>query len=485
MRFNIKNLADVYCRLSAPVKASIWFTICSILQKGIALLSTPIFTRLLTTEQYGVYSVYQSWYSIISIFATLNLSAGVYFNGMTKYPKDRDCLTSSFQGLSTSITLVLFFVYTFAMDFWNELFGMSSLFMIAMFIELLFVPAYAFWAVKQRYDYKYVTIIILTLLVALGSPIVGMIAVISTSFKAEARVLSYVLIQVIQGIFFYIYNMIKGKTFFHKEYWKFALVFNLPLIPHYLSMTILNQADRIMISKMAGMGDAAIYSVAYQISMMMTIITNAINNSFVPYTYKELKSKNFEGIKENSNFLLILIGAVCIIAMAFGPEIIRIFAAPEYYDAIWVIPPVAASVYFIFLYSLFANIEFYFEQTKFIMIASCGGSVANIILNAIFIPIYGYYAAGYTTLVCYILFSFAHYYFHKKILRQQGQIEDIYNRQFIFGFSVILLGSMIVMSLLYRYMIIRYSIVTFLLIIVLINSKRVLKIFSELKRNKR
>ena len=62
MSFNIKQK---YQSLSQPVKASLWFTVCNAVQKGISLVSTPIFTRMLTPEQYGVYTVYQSWYAII------------------------------------------------------------------------------------------------------------------------------------------------------------------------------------------------------------------------------------------------------------------------------------------------------------------------------------------------------------------------------------------------------------------------------------
>lgn len=473
---------NIYSKLSAPVKASLWFTVCSIVQKGITLLSMPIFTRLLTTEQYGEYSVYQSWYAIISIFATLNLSAGVLFNGLTKYEDDRDRIISSFQGLSTTVTGILFLVYLIFRKYWNSLLGLSTLLMVAMFVELLSVPAYAFWAVKQRYDYKYKVLIILTISVALVSPLLGVIAVLNTSYKAEARILTYVLIQVFQGFFFYVYNMKKGKSFFNREYWKFALMFNLPLIPHYLSMTILNQADRIMISRMIGTEEAAIYSVAYQISMMMTIVTTAINNSFVPYTYKEMKAKHYKSIKKNSNMLLVLIGIACIVAMCFGPEIIKIFAAKEYYDAIWVVPPVAASVYFIFLYSLFANIEFYFEQTRFVMVASCGGAVANLLLNYIFISKCGYYAAGYTTLACYILFSFAHYYFHKKVLSKHGEISVIYNTKFFFGFSLILCLFMIFMPMVYDYMFVRYGILCVIAIGLIIKGESILTIIRKMKK---
>ena len=68
----------------------------------------------------------------------------------------------------------------------------------------------------------------------------------------------------------YFAEMIKGKKFYSAKFWKHALMFNLPLIPHYLSQTILNSADRIMISSLVGASEAGIYSLAYSISVSYT-----------------------------------------------------------------------------------------------------------------------------------------------------------------------------------------------------------------------
>lgn len=245
----------------------------------------------MTTEQYGTFSVYNSWYSIISVFATLNLSAGVYNNCMTKYPNQKKEITSTFQGLSTTVTCLLFVVYLSSMDFWNNIFQLSSIFVVTMFLELLFVPAYSFWTVGKRYEFKYVGIVIVTAIIALGSPAVGLLAVLSTDYKAEARVVADALVQVCVGISFYVYNFKQGKRFFSREYWTYALKFNLPLIPHYLSMTILNQADRIMIGRMISNGAAAIYSIAYSVSSIMNIVTQAINASLFRIHIKHLKQR--------------------------------------------------------------------------------------------------------------------------------------------------------------------------------------------------
>lgn len=474
---------DKYKQLSLPVKASIWFTICSVFQKGIALLTTPIFTRILTTEQYGIFTVYQSWYNIIIIFATLNLFLGVFNNGMTKFSDDRLRFISSLQGLSTGLTCLLFIVYIVDIPFWTNVLELEPIFIFAMFIQLLLEPAYFFWATSQRYDYKYKTLVLLTIGSAIISPLIGSFAVISTQYKAEARVLSFVFIQACIGLILYGYNMYKGRQFFNWKYWKYALLFNIPLIPHYLSTTVLNQVDRIMISHMVGSSEAAIYSVAYSISTMMTIIVTAVNYSFIPYSYKSLKKGEVQGIRNNANFLLALVGITCFLAMAFGPEIVSIFASPAYYDAIWIMPSVSASVYFVFMYSLFGNIEFYFEKTKFIAVASCLGAGANILLNLIFIRIYGYYAAGYTTLVCYVLFAVAHFFFHKKVIRQKmPEVKQIYDSRFVLVFSIFVLAMVVLMTWSYKHIFIRYGIILVMFSLIIIIRKTIISKMKEFRK---
>lgn len=54
----LKRFREKYAQMSANVRSGLWYTICSFVQKGISFITVPIFTRLLTTEQYGVVSIY-------------------------------------------------------------------------------------------------------------------------------------------------------------------------------------------------------------------------------------------------------------------------------------------------------------------------------------------------------------------------------------------------------------------------------------------
>ena len=74
----ITKYISKYRSLSKPVKAALWYTVCNFINKGIALLTTPIFTRILTEEQYGTVSIFQSWFNILIIFTSLNIFLSVY-----------------------------------------------------------------------------------------------------------------------------------------------------------------------------------------------------------------------------------------------------------------------------------------------------------------------------------------------------------------------------------------------------------------------
>lgn len=219
--------------------------------------------------------------------------------------------------------------------------------------------------------------------------------------------------------------MKRGKVFFSKKYWKYALAFNIPLIPHYLSQTVLNSSDRIMISRMVDEGSAGIYSLAYSISMVMMLVVTALSHTIGPWLLQKIKAGKLKDTENIAYISLAVIAAVNLLLIAFAPEAVAIFAPASYREAIYVIPSVTMSVYFVFAYNIFSNVEFYYEKTKFIMFASLISAVTNIVLNYIFIPMFGYYAAGYTTLFCYAVYAAFHYGFMRRICKKQMGLDHI------------------------------------------------------------
>lgn len=74
----------------SPAKAAIWYTISSIVQKGIGMFFIPVYVHLMSTEEYGTYTLFQSWEGIVMIFTTLNLAAYVFNNCLARSEYDRE-----------------------------------------------------------------------------------------------------------------------------------------------------------------------------------------------------------------------------------------------------------------------------------------------------------------------------------------------------------------------------------------------------------
>lgn len=147
--------------MSVVTKAALWFTFATVLQKGISFFTVPIFTRIMSTEQYGIFSVYLSWISVLTILGGMDFHTCVYINNLSKLEneKEKDELAVSLIDLSFLITLCWLIVYLIAPTFWNSVLGIPESIVVLMFLEVFFIPVVNLWSTKQRYNYKYKTLV--------------------------------------------------------------------------------------------------------------------------------------------------------------------------------------------------------------------------------------------------------------------------------------------------------------------------------------
>lgn len=476
----VKSFFNKYAALSDVAKATFWFFLCNILLKSISLITTPIFTRLLSTEQYGIYNTYVSWVQIVTIIVTFRLDYGIFNKGMSQYPDQKDDYNATMQSITSILTFIFFLIYLILHSAINRLTGLSTLITIALFAEVFFTNAISFWMVRQRYDFKYKSVVAISISMTLANALLGILAVLLTNHCAIGRILSTVLVQVCFGLCIYIYNLKKAKHIFVKDFAKFAISFNIPLLPHYFASYILDQFDRIMIMKLVSYSAVGIYSIAYSSGFVIKIISNSLNNTLIPWQYRQLQKKEFSSIAEcvksiDKCILLCFMGY-----MAFAPEIIRIFATTEYYEAIYVLPPVVASAFLIFLYELYANIEFYYNENKFTMYIALGAALLNIVLNYLLIPRWGYVMAAYTTVISYSVLAIAHFLYMQHIVKKKESTCIFSAKDFWIYLVIILLYSTAV-PLLFDYPLLRYCWIMLLLLYVIIARKKLFKFIRILK----
>lgn len=464
-------------KLSKEIKSSISYFLATMITSGIAYITTPIFTRILTPEEYGIASVYTTWTTILGVVFMFSLSLGVYNNGMLDFKEDRDSFSFSLLMLSNVITIVcagiLYVIFPFVGDFIN----LETKYILMMMTLFVFEPAYLFWMARQRYEYKYKGSFVITVLKSLLMPLSAILLIQSDKIdNISAKIFGTDVVSLCFFIAFYVLLIVKSKGKVRLKYWKYAFLFNLPLIPHYLSVYLLNSSDKIMIKNLVGESQTAYYSVAYSIAAVALIVWRSANVSLIPFTYERCEKREYKKVANVTHPILTLFFAACVGVILFAPEVISIMGGKAYRDAVCVIPPIVAGVFFQACYSIYANIVYYYKKPKYVMYASVLAAIINIILNYIFIKKFGYVAAGYTTLASYIVQAIIDYLAMRKVVG-----ESIYNMKYIGFLSLTIIVIALLGNLLYKLNIIRYLLIVVLIIALFANKNRIINIIKSLK----
>ncbi len=405
----IKTMLKRVKKLSLPARASLAYTIANIVSKGISIITVPIYTRLLTTAEMGVGTTYSSWYTIIYSIVTLSLTSGSLNIAMMEYEEEREKYESCCLSIS-SITGILFLgIYVIGASYFNNITTLSTPIMLLLGISLVFNPALDLWYTKQRYEYQYISSVIVSISVTILSAICAVIAIISLKDKnvdlGEVKVVSQGTIQILFAVYFYVYIYTKGKTIFNKSMWHNALSWSLPLIVHSLLKSILDLSDRLMIASLCGKSEAGIYGTVYSLAMLSLIVWNAINISLIPVSFEKLEQKDYGSLNRIIQSILVIFGGVAILVTLFAPEILLVFTTEEYMAAVYLVPALSAGIYFTALYNIYGNFLLYKKKTRLIMTGTTIAALSNVVLNYIFIKMNGYVAAAYTTLVSFVILA--------------------------------------------------------------------------------
>jgi O-antigen/teichoic acid export membrane protein len=241
-------------------------------------------------------------------------------------------------------------------------------------------------------------------------------------FGWKGRVYSMSLSTVLFG-FLSIYMLYKRGYFIFKlskEYTKNALVFALPLIPHALSFWLRSGVDKILLTKMCGIAENGLYSVAMTWAAIVGMFSTAFSNAYSPYLYKKLAEfdQNKTGtVDEQKKLIKMIYGIICvsIIFVFFAYWVSRVFIklvyAPAYHAATQYLPYIMMGQFFQVCYLLFVCFAHYTFKTKILGIMTFSLSLIQIVLSYWFIMIFGSIGTAISSVIgsALIFFSVAIY----------------------------------------------------------------------------
>ena len=405
-------------------KAGTCYLFGTLFNKGIAFITVPIFTRILTVADYGLVTTYNAWESIAAMFMSLALYMAVRASFIDYEDKTEDYLstillfTLSYGGvvigvawliatftLSAQYTLILVLCLLHAL-------GSALIESVSMYLMMNF-----------RYRFR-------TAIMVLPNLIATAIAVVLIKWVLESdlymgRIVPTAILFFAFGIAVALYFLPKGKMKLNKEYISYGLKISLPLVLHGVALSILSQSDRTMITMLRDATETGIYGLIYNFSMVATVITTAFDGMWVPYFTRKMKDGEYADINKTSIKYIELMTIAMIGVVLLAPEVVKIMATESYWEGIKVVPPIVLSNYLIFIYTLYVNVEHYHKKTVFISINTAIAAVVNIILNYFFILKWGYVGAAYTTLMSYGLSLILHYIYSRRLNDKVFPIKNV------------------------------------------------------------
>ena len=338
---------------------------------------------------------------------------------------------------------------------------------------------------RQRYEYKYRSaggVSIISAVLAAGVSVCAVLwaSKLGIQHLGEVRLFSNYFVQLSVAFVLWIYIFCRGRTFYSRRFWHFSLALSIPLIGNSFASQILSVSDRVMIGRIIDSSAVGIYSTLYTVSSISLLIWNSINAAFVPFLFNNLeKREKRQQIRSLANGLLAIFSIMAFLMTAVAPEIVRILATKEYYEAIYIMPPIAAGVFLTSVTNLYSNVLIYYKKTKFIMISTIIAAIVNVILNYFGIQKFGYQAAAYTTLIAYVIHALIQGTISTKVHRAVTGNNSVYDTKIIFGLGAFTILSCLICIPLYSNIVIRYFVVGIITIAIFVSRNRILRLLDQ------
>ena len=451
-------------------KAGTYYFVGTLFNKGISFLTVPVFTRILTTSDYGIATTYESWATILSMVMGFAIYMGIRA-AFIDYPNEID----DFLAVSTTFTLMCGAIICLFVG------GGALLLDINIEITLIFlclvqglasalIQNYSMYLMMQ-YRYKFRTaLMVLPNLVGSIFSILAILFIINNKLYM-GKIVPHALVIIGFATLTVVLVYKKSHMLFNKEYLTYALKISAPLVLHGIALNILSQSDRTMITWLADSSQTGIYSLVYNFSMVATVITTSMEGVWVPWFTEKLKKREINAINSMSKNYINLMTYAMICVILLGPEVVKLLAAKSYWEGISIIPPVVLANYVIFAYTMYVNIEHFHKKTLYITKNTLIAAGSNLILNYILIPYFGYVAAAYTTLVSYLIAFILHAKYAKKLE------PDVYPLKSFLPPLLNIFGAVVIFYIFENVWFIRWVILLVYMLIVLYKERNIIREF--------
>ncbi|TCI58784.1 lipopolysaccharide biosynthesis protein [Exiguobacterium sp. SH3S1] len=376
------------------------FAIGSFSSRFMIFLLIPIYSRTLSSGEYGYIDLITVTVSLMLPFFGLNIHEAVIRFTLQKNIDKTNVLLFGIQ-----ITIIGFLFITLISPVILNLLGINQ-------FLLYFLMAYLLTGLKNVLMYfsrgleKVKGVVIISVIETLILLILSLGLLLWLEMGIDGYFVSLISSSFVSLILYvYLIGIKRFKGVFSVRNWNEnieMLKYSLPMIPNSMSWWVNNTSDKYLLNLFYGPSLTGVYAIAYKVPSLLNTFTSIFMQAWQISAVDE-----YEGSKTKDNFSHVYHAfftfniLICGTLIVLSEPISWIMFGKEFYEARYFVSILLCAYFFNGLAAYLGSIYTSALKTKVLFYSTLTGAVVNIILNIIFIPIYGAYAAATTTLISY------------------------------------------------------------------------------------
>ncbi len=382
-----------------------FFTAITILTSVVSFLLLPIMTKHLSTEDYGVLSIFNALIRFIVAFISLG-SINVLMVSLINEKKEAFNLElRAFFQISLNNAFLFSFLIAIYIYFFDSFFGLPNWLSIS--TPLIALGITSFEAVSGITVFKnqhkeYAKIILSKFFIEI---LFSLLLIVGFGFNWIGRV-SGVLLGLMASLIIS-YRYLKQQDFISftldKRTLNRLIKSGSPLILMNISIMVMNLSDRFFIEKMVGISDTGVYNVGAVIGGIELIIVNASIAVFRPMIYRYLKENKKSTQLQLINLILLITTFIGI--YLFTDLIFYLLVDESFYEAKQYVLPISLGFLFWGVSNYYISYFIFYKKNKYNIAISLFSMVLNLILNYFLIKDYSTIGAAYATTITYFFMA--------------------------------------------------------------------------------
>lgn len=465
------------------VKAGAWYVVSSFLVKGMAFLTTPIFSRIMTTTDYGEFSNFASWLATLTIIASAELYNTInraYYD----YTDDFDAYVSTVTIAGCVITSGLYVLALIFKDFFLNIIALPEKFIHILFATLLCYCCHHSYVARERTLYRYKNVAALSFINLLLPTLVALalVLLLPEDQRLSGRIYGFYLPSSIIGLACGV-AIFRRSLRFRWDQCKYALKLSLPLLAHYLTAYILTSSNTIVAKRMLGAASSAVVSISSSTIHILTIFFQSVSGAVTTWLMDNLEQKKLAKIRRNSIRYVAGLTILSIGIILVAPEVVWFLGGSKYEQSVALIPGQVVAVLIQSVTSIFTIILTYDKNITKTAVFTGIVSVASVAAKVLLLPVAGIMILPYINIVAFGILFVINYL----LVSKAGYAEAV-NLKMMLIILLAAVGFMLLSPVLYEYNGVRYALIAAVMIaafVIVFKYRNKLKEFLKARKNRK